>query len=590
MNIHFFAKTDIGRVRSANEDFSLSEKIAVNEYLFIVADGMGGHQAGDVASKLASETFSDAYKSFRKKNSGVLECMESAIRKANAVVFEKAATDIEKRGMGTTFSAMIIADMKAYIVHVGDSRIYLIRKNKIKKITTDHSFVEKLVEEGRISPEEARDHPQKNVLYMSLGARENLTPEILSAMALEDGDALIMCSDGLSNMVADEEIIKAVMDYYPEDAANALVKLANVNGGADNITLQIVRIGSLETLEKTKPIRIARSRRKIFGAISLLLMLAVLAALWAIFGNSGQNENEKAAAANAAFLNAQRLSRKMQKVDEIDPGELRAMDLAAADCRFVAARRLYFVKNDLLVVFDLQDHSLRKVQLKSGDQVVPAENGAIYLLRRSPIRAIDFRLLEVDVTKPLLTIQADKQFDLKETVSGHGKIFKIANLRTGIIPDFINEKIFIFHDSRQYYVIKNWQTSDGQQFPVHDLVFSEGARLFFKKIDGQMTMLYSHQANGRVSVFNVNNLERLEEYQLPPMPEPLWIEYGKDHSLQYYYPDHSRDIRRGKMEIRRDYNFGDLQSDFTKILLDLGNSQKLFFTGNGKMFSLSGGS
>ena len=516
MNIHFFAKTDIGKVRSANEDFSLSEKIAVNEYLFIVADGMGGHQAGDVASKLASETFSDAYKSFRKKNSGVLESMESAIRKANAVVFEKAAADIEKRGMGTTFSAMIIADMKTYIVHVGDSRIYLIRKNKIKKITTDHSFVEKLVEEGRISPEEARDHPQKNVLYMSLGARENLTPEILSAMALEDGDALIMCSDGLSNMVTDEEILKTVMDYYPEDAANALVKLANVNGGADNITLQIVRIGSLETLEKTKPIRIARSRRKIFGAISLLLMLAVLAALWAVFGNSGQNENEKAETANAAFLNAQRTSRKTQKIDEIDSGELRAMDLAAADCRFMAQRRLYFVKNDLLVVFDLQDRSLRKVQLKSGDQVVPAENGAFYLLRRSPIRAIDFRLLEGDVNKPLLTIQADKQFDLKETASGHGKIFKIANLRTEIIPDFINEKIFIFHDSRQYYVIKNWQTSDGQQFPVPDLVFSEGARLFFKKIDGRMTMLYSHQANGRVSVFNVNNLERMEEYQLPP--------------------------------------------------------------------------
>ena len=148
MDIHFFAKTDVGKVRTANEDYFLSEKIGDNEFLFIVADGMGGHQAGDVASRLASETFSDTYKSLRKKNTAILESMELAISKANTVVFEKAAADIEKRGMGTTFSAMIIADMKAFIAHVGDSRIYLIRKNKIKKITTDHSFVEKLVEEG----------------------------------------------------------------------------------------------------------------------------------------------------------------------------------------------------------------------------------------------------------------------------------------------------------------------------------------------------------------------------------------------------------------------------------------------------------
>jgi serine/threonine protein phosphatase PrpC len=152
MDIHFFAKTDVGKVRSANEDYFLSEKITANEFLFIVADGMGGHQAGDVASKLASETFSDTYKILRKKNTAIMESLELAIKKANIVVFEKAAADIEKRGMGTTFSVMIIANMKAFIAHVGDSRVYLIRKNKIKKITTDHSFVEKLVEEGRTIP------------------------------------------------------------------------------------------------------------------------------------------------------------------------------------------------------------------------------------------------------------------------------------------------------------------------------------------------------------------------------------------------------------------------------------------------------
>ena len=235
------------------------KKISANEFLFIVADGMGGHQAGDVASRLASETFSDTYKSLRKKNTAILDSMELAIRKANAVVFEKAAADIDKRGMGTTFSAVIIADMKAYIAHVGDSRIYLIRKNKLKKMTTDHSFVEKLVEEGRISADEARDHPQKNVLYMSLGARETLSPEIMNNIILEDGDALVMCSDGLSNMLADDTVMNVVMDDYPEAAANNLVKLANAHGGSDNITVQVMRIGSLEMLEKTKPIRVEQA-------------------------------------------------------------------------------------------------------------------------------------------------------------------------------------------------------------------------------------------------------------------------------------------------------------------------------------------
>jgi PPM family protein phosphatase len=587
MDIHFFAKSDVGKVRNANEDYFLSEKIAANEFLFIVADGMGGHQAGDVASRLASETFSDAYKSLRKKNTAIMESMESAIKKANSVVFEKAAVDIEKRGMGTTFSAMIIADMKAFVAHVGDSRIYLIRKNKIKKVTTDHSFVEKLVEEGRISPEEARDHPQKNVLYMSLGARENLTPELLPAMAMEDGDALVMCSDGLSNMVTDEDLMRTVIDYYPEDAANSLVRLANANGGADNITLQIVRLGSLEMLEKTKPIRVAKSRRKLFGAIALLVLLLILSVLWYVFRNIGQSKAEIGKNAGVGFLDAEQKNRKQQKISEIDSAKLNALDLVAGDCQFLAGQKLYFVKNNVLVVFDLPELTLRNIELNSEDQVVPAETGAIYLLRKSPTLTIDYRLLAADAPKPLLIIQADKQFDLKEMESKHGRIFKIANLQTRIVADFINESIFIFHDLKQYYGIKNWKTSDSQQFPIPELVYDEGARLYFKKIGAQMTMLYSNQQNGRVSVFNMNNFEKMEEYQLPLLPPPLFIEYFKDHSLLYYYSDHCIDIRRGQKEIRRPYQFNDFQSNILKILLDMDNGQKLFFNDSNKLFYLT---
>jgi protein phosphatase len=586
MDIHFFAKTDVGKVRSANEDYFLSEKIATNEFLFIVADGMGGHQAGDVASKLAAETFSDTFKVLRKKNTAIMESMGLAIKKANTVVFEKAAADIEKRGMGTTFSAMVIADMKAFIAHVGDSRVYLIRKNKIKKITTDHSFVEKLVEEGRISPEEAREHPQKNVLYMSLGARESFSPEILPAIILEDGDALVMCSDGLSNMVSDENLMEIVMNNYPEDAADALIKLANVNGGADNITMQVIRVGTLEMLEKTKPIRVAKSRKKIFDAISLLVLLAILSALWYVFKNISHGETKIAKNARAVFLDAEQKNNKQQKINEIDSSKLNALGLAAEDCQFLIGRKLHFIKNDVLVVFDLQNLSLKNIQLNSEDQVVPSETGEIYLLRKSPALTIDYRLLRPDQPKPLLIIQADKQFDLKEMGSKRGRIFKIANLQTGIIPDFIDENIFIFHDLKKYYGIKNWKTSDGQQFSIPDLIFSEASRLFFKKLDGQMTMLYSNRQNGRVSVFTVHPFEKKEEYQLPLMPAPLFIEYNQDHSLLFFYPDQCIDIRRGKKEIRRKNQFNNYQFTIVKIVLDLENGQKLFFNDSNKLFSL----
>lgn len=199
---------------------------------------------------------------------------------------------------------------------------------------------------------------------------------------------------------------------------------------------------------------------------------------------------------------------------------------------------------------------------------------------------IDYLLLKPDALKPLLIIQADKQFDLKEMESKRGKIFKIANLRTKIIPDFINENIFIFHDLKRYYGIKNWKTSDSQQFPIPDLIFSEGSRLFFKKIDNQMTMLYSHRQNGRVTIFNVNNFEKIEEYQLSPMLTPLLLEYFKDHSLRFYYPDQCIDIRRGKKEIRRQNQFNNFQFNIAKILLDMDNGQKLFFNDSNKLFSL----
>jgi protein phosphatase len=243
MKIHFYGKSDIGRVRSTNEDCFSSKKISDTEYLFIIADGMGGHQAGEVASKLGTDTFVREYKKSRKKKTGIEESMVHSLKKSNASILKRSLTDPMKRGMGTTFTAMVIADKKATIVHVGDSRIYLIRGNKIKKITTDHTFVEKMLLEGRINEQEARDHPQKNILYQSLGAREIFSPEIIRDTEIKRGDIITMCSDGLNNMVDDQEIKKYAQQHDPEDAVNELIRRANEKGGNDNITVQIIQTG-----------------------------------------------------------------------------------------------------------------------------------------------------------------------------------------------------------------------------------------------------------------------------------------------------------------------------------------------------------
>jgi serine/threonine protein phosphatase PrpC len=262
MRIDFYGKSDIGKSRKTNEDYFLHEKIDVDEYLFIVADGMGGHQAGDVAARLGTLTFADRYKTFRRKRRGVIDSMVLSLNKANEVILKKATNDPQKTGMGTTFSACVVTDMTAHIVHVGDSRIYLIRNNEMKRLTTDQTFVSKMVEDGRISEEEAKDHPQKNILYMSLGARESFTPEIIGDFKLAVGDIFVMCSDGLNSMVSDEIIQEYSLSYPPQEAVERLIERANDNGGIDNITIQVLGVGSIRLSEDTDSFRKNKFQRE----------------------------------------------------------------------------------------------------------------------------------------------------------------------------------------------------------------------------------------------------------------------------------------------------------------------------------------
>ncbi len=277
MEIISYGKSDIGKVRDNNEDFLATKQISESEHLFIVADGMGGHQAGNVASKLGVETFVRHYKMTRKKGTSIPESLLESINKSNSAVLTKASTDLDKRGMGTTFSALLISDSKANIVHIGDSRIYLVRDDKIKRITTDHTFVEKMVAEGRITPEEARRHPQKNILYMSLGARETFHPDEITGIEVKSNDIFLICSDGLTDMVIDDVIKEYCQSYPPEKAVDELITLSNKNGGLDNISIIIIEIGG-EKKHRTEPIKVPGKKkgRSLFLMISLLFMTLLI--------------------------------------------------------------------------------------------------------------------------------------------------------------------------------------------------------------------------------------------------------------------------------------------------------------------------
>lgn len=591
MNIHFFAKSDIGKVRAANEDYFLNEKISENEYLFIVADGMGGHQAGDVASKLASETFSEAYRGLRRKGVAIQAAMEQAVRKANSVVFRKAAADFEKRGMGTTFSALVIAGMKAAIAHVGDSRIYLMRKHRIKRLTTDHSFVEKLVEEGRISADEARDHPQKNVLYMSLGARESFTPEMLTDILLEDGDALVMCSDGLSNMVDDESLMNLTLGDYPEESAEALVRLANDHGGADNITVQVIRLGSLEMLEKTKPIRLSRPRRKLakgIAALVLLLLLALLAYLFFIPALGGADARDNPADAGQPIPAPAAAGIRAPRIGEIDSPHFNGVGLTAADCRFLSGRKLHVVRDHRLTVFDLNGPPhMVSIELRKDEQIVPCRGDGIFLLRREPTRDPGYQLLRQGDSRALLRIRPDREVNSREERDGGVSQYRIAGLQGDVSPDYIDGSFFIFHDLRHYYGIRNWREPEGMPAAIDGLAVTPGARLCVQNVGGRTILLHHDADSGHVIVKPLDgSLEKIGEFSLPPQPPLLGLEYAGGRSLIGYTPDQCLAWDGGRRSGSHRYAANNFHLRIVRVLVDLADNSKLVIDDGNRFFNL----
>lgn len=238
-----FTKTDIGKTRSMNQDsLYISENIAGLQ-ICILADGMGGYKGGEIASKVAvtavSKYLIEKFDQIQKDKNSILDLLEDAINFANSAIYEESEQDEELQDMGTTLEVMLIYKQKVYIGHVGDSRIYRIRKNNMKKITTDHSYVEKLIQDGEITREESYNHPKKNLLIKALGTDPEVEPDLIYTV-LNKNDMLIICSDGLTNMIPESEILDIALNNSPENVADVLVDSANEAGGLDNITVIFV--------------------------------------------------------------------------------------------------------------------------------------------------------------------------------------------------------------------------------------------------------------------------------------------------------------------------------------------------------------
>lgn len=241
--IKAYVKSDKGKVREMNQDYYYISTSLDQIQLYILADGMGGYNGGEIASSLAVQTaknyIENNFKEIEKDRDSIVQLLGSSMEYANMVVYEKSKENKELKGMGTTLEICLIYNNKVYIGHVGDSRIYRIRKQFTRKLTQDHSYVQKLVKEGTITKEQAAHHPQKNMLMKALGCNAFVEPDVMVKGFLKD-DILIMCSDGLTNLVSQDEIYEKASKNI-EQATKDLVELANNRGGYDNITVIIIK-------------------------------------------------------------------------------------------------------------------------------------------------------------------------------------------------------------------------------------------------------------------------------------------------------------------------------------------------------------
>lgn len=251
--------SNVGKVRAVDEDALLAMEIQTaylseprTRLLLMVADGMGGHRRGDVASRIAVRAVARTLLPLLTSEDNLSRAtydqeLRSAVANANHAIFSEVQQHPEYEGMGTTLSLAVVDSRNLFVANVGDSRTYIINAGEIFQVTRDHSLVQELVDRGELRPEEARHHPRKNVITMALGVYEEVTPDI-GCLTTEPGDMVLVCCDGLINHVEDEDIHRVVVEASdPQTACEILVALANKGGGTDNISVIVARAQPLST-------------------------------------------------------------------------------------------------------------------------------------------------------------------------------------------------------------------------------------------------------------------------------------------------------------------------------------------------------
>ena len=267
--ISWGARSDVGLVRGHNEDSFL-----LRAPLFVVSDGMGGHAAGEVASSITVETIGN-----RAPGTADDVLLGAAVEAANASVIEAAEAGVGKPGMGCTATAVLIEKNKMAVAHVGDSRAYVLRHGTLVRVTHDHSYVEELVDSGQITADEARTHPSRSIITRALGSDPDMYADHFS-LEVENGDRIVLCSDGLSSMVPDSEIeALAVSSATPQQAADNLVAAALTAGGADNVTVVVVDIlndGLAEEARKQLFRRAAGATGIVLAVVAIVVAVALM--------------------------------------------------------------------------------------------------------------------------------------------------------------------------------------------------------------------------------------------------------------------------------------------------------------------------
>lgn len=239
-----YGMTDIGCVRAENQDYIYytDEPIGMLDNLYIVADGMGGHNAGSYASKFTTDRLVEN----ARKSEGwdIVSFLKNVLKQINDEILEIGRRDLQYTGMGTTVVACSVKERKAYIVNVGDSRCYRIKNDEMEQISVDHSYVQELVDAGVITKEEAREHPKKNIITRAVGAPKELEADHF-IVDLDENEYLLLCSDGLHGMVEEEKIKEVVTsDRSLEEKTKELIEEAKSNGGRDNISLVLLTLGN----------------------------------------------------------------------------------------------------------------------------------------------------------------------------------------------------------------------------------------------------------------------------------------------------------------------------------------------------------